>query len=79
VGKYAFRAIKYVKYNSNGRYYGVTTTLLKNNKTIAKSKYTATYWWHFKSGTWENFSKTRSVTYNDISNVDKIKAKITIK
>ena len=79
VGKYTFRTIKYVEYNSNGRYYGVTTTLLKNNKPIAKSKYTSTYWWHFKSGVWKYFSKNRSVTYDDVSKVDKIKVKITIK
>ena len=46
---------------------------------MLKSKYKATYWWHFKSGTWKNLSKTRTVTYNDVKNVDKIKAKITIK
>ena len=79
VGKYTFRTIKYVKYNDNGRDYGVTTTLLKNKKPMLKSKYKATYWWHFKSGTWKNLSKTRTVTYYDVKNVDKIKAKITIK
>ena len=79
VGKYTFRTIKYVEYNSNGRYYGVATTILKNNKPIAKSKYTSTYWWHFKSGVWKYFSKNRSVTYDDVSKVDKIKVKITIK
>ena len=79
IGKYKFRAYKHIEYNSNGRDYGVTTTLFKNNKAILLNKYESIHWWHFKSGNWKYMGKGRTISYNEFSNVDKIKVKITIK
>ena len=78
IGKYKFRAYKYIEYYSNGRDYGIITTLFKNNKALTLNKYKTSNWWHFKSGTWKYMSK-HTINYNEFSNVDKIKVKITIK
>ena len=79
IGKYKFRVYKHIEYNSNGRDYGITATLFKNNKALTLNKYESTYWWHFKSGKWKYMEKRRTISYNEFSNVDKIKVKITIK